>query len=131
MFRRLALIAILAASAGSLNAATTITVGNFGKTYCGSGANDNDVVIQTDGVTEFDTFQLVSSTGAVDVFVSVDGTNYVTSALSLADLGATTNDPVLVTSASRTYGFRGKYSAIRVLQNGATAANACLVAGKM
>lgn len=92
-----------------------------------SGTNDNDVVIQTDDVTAFNTFLLQSTGGAMDVFVSLDGTNYSTAALSLTDLGATTSDPVVVTAANRTYGFRGSFAAIRVLQNGAGAvANACL-----
>jgi hypothetical protein len=58
------------------------------------------------------------------VFVSLDGTNYSTAGLSLADLGSTSTDPVIVTAANRTYGFRGVYRLIRVLQNGASAVTA-------
>lgn len=88
----------------------------------GSAAADNATVIDfTDNVEAHDTFLLMSTQGAMDVFVSLDGTNYTTAALSLADLGATSTDPVIVTAANRLYGFRGKFRKIRVLQNGATA----------
>lgn len=99
----------------------------------GTGTDDNDIVIEFNDVVDgADTFLLMSTAGAMDVFVSLDGTNYSTAALSLTDMGATTSDPVLVTSANRVYGFRGKYKAIRVLQNGATAvANAVLRYGVM
>jgi hypothetical protein len=90
-----------------------------------TGENDNDVLIEfTSNVEAFDVFELMSTAGAMDVFVSLDGTNYTTAALSLADLGATSTDPVIVTAANRMYGFRGKYKKIKVLQNGATAVTA-------
>jgi hypothetical protein len=69
----------------------------------------------------YDTCELMSTAGAMDVVVSLDGTNFTTAALSLADLGAITSDPVVVTAANRLYGFRGKFAAIQVRQNGATA----------
>lgn len=99
----------------------------------GSGTNDNDVVIDaTDLMDGADTFFLMSTAGAMDVFVSLDGTNYTTAALSLTDMGATTTTPVVVTAANRMYGFRGKFKAVRVLQNGATAVeNAVLRYGVM
>ena len=99
----------------------------------GTGTIDNDVVITFDDVVDgADTFLLMSTAGAMDVFVSLDGTNYSTAALSLTDMGAITSDPVVVTAANRCYGFRGKFKAIRVLQNGATAvANAVLRYGTM
>lgn len=106
--------------------------GNLGyKT--GSGTNDNDVVITFDDVVEgADTFLLMSTAGAMDVFPSLDGTNFATAALSLEDLGATTSTPVIVTVANRIYRFRGKFKSIRVLQNGATGvANAVLRYGVM
>lgn len=93
----------------------------IGSNATGSGTNDNDVVIQFDSAEYFDAFMLTSTAGAMDVFVSLDGTNYTTAALSLADLGSVTTDPVLVTVAGRLYGFRGKFRNIRVLQNGVTA----------
>lgn len=98
----------------------------------GIGVSDNDVVVQTGDVLQYDTFMLQSTAGAVDVAVSMDGTNYSTAPLSLTDMGATSTNPVLLTVANRTYGFRGKFAKIQVSQNGATAATGvCLVCGKM
>ena len=99
----------------------------------GTGTSDNDVVIDFTGIPDdVDTFILMSTAGAMDVFVSLDGTNYSTAALSLTDMGATTADPVIVTVANRAYGFRGKFAAVRVLQNGSTGvANAVLRYGEM
>jgi hypothetical protein len=88
----------------------------------GSGASDNDLIFGTlVNMDTYDTFELMSTAGAMDVFVSIDGTNFTTAALSLTDLGATTSDPVVVTAANRLYGFRGKFAAIQVRQNGVTA----------
>lgn len=93
-----------------------------------AGVNDNDIVIETNDVSDLDTFELSSTAGAMDVFVSQDGTNFNTAARSVADLGAITTDPVIVTAAGRSYGFRGVFKKIRVRQNGVTAvANAVLV----
>lgn len=104
-------------------------IGNDAERYkSATGTNDNDVVIQSEDVSKWDTFQLMSTAGAMDVFVSLDGTNYATAAMSLQDMGATTSDPVVVTAANRLYGFRGKYAKVKVLQNGATGvADACLM----
>lgn len=106
---------------------------NYGRStrYSGTGTSDNDVLFTTEDVTQFSAFMLMSTTGAVDVQVSLDGTNFSTAALSLQDFGATTTDPVLVTAAGRVYGFAGKYRKIRVLQNGATAANASMMCWAM
>ncbi len=86
------------------------------------GTNDNDVLIQTGDISKYGSFFLMSTQGAMDVFVSIDGTNYTTAPLSLIDLGATTTAPVLVTVANRLYAFPAKVRYVRVLQNGATAA---------
>ena len=94
----------------------------------GVGAGDNEVVVQTGDVSAYDQFLLQSTQGAMDVLVSLDGTNYSTAPLSLIDMGATTSDPVIVTAANRTYAFFGTFAGVRVLQNGATAVqNAALV----
>lgn len=98
----------------------------------GEGTNDNDVVIQTGDVSAWDSFLLLSTAGAMDVLVSLDGTNYSTVALRLEDMGVAGSTPVLVTAAGQVYGFRGKFAAIRVLQNGATAVeNATLVCANL
>lgn len=96
----------------------------------GVGVNDNDQVFLTGDVSRFDTFMLLSTAGAMDVFVSLDGANFSTAPLSLQDFGGTSTAPVLVTAANRVYGFRGKFAAVRIDQNGATAvANATLMCG--
>jgi hypothetical protein len=107
-------------------------MGNALRYRDGLGASDNDVIVQTGDISAYDEFLLMHTTaGATDVFVSLDGTNYSTAALSLIDLGATTSDPVLVTVASRIYAFYGTYAAIRVLQNGAgVPANVCLICSR-
>lgn len=91
-------------------------------TKTGSGTNDGDIVIQLDNIESFDTYMLQSTAGSMEVFVSLDGTNYSTAPLSLLDLGANTAITLaLSTTANRTFAFRGKYKSIRVQQNGATA----------
>lgn len=104
------------------------TVADFGEyvAYSGVGVSDNDLLFTTGAMGKFDACMLMSTAGSVDVEVSIDGTNFSTSALSLQDFGASTNDPVLFTVANRVYGFVGKYSKIRVRQNGATAATASM-----
>lgn len=96
-------------------------------TVTGSGVDNNDLVLTLDDASPFTTFTLMSTAGAMDVLVSLDGTNFSTAPLSLTDLGAEDNVPVLVTVAGRVFGFRGPYRKITVYQNGATAvANAAL-----
>ena len=99
----------------------------------GSGTNDNDSIFgELDNMQAFDTFLLMSTAGAMDVFVSLDGTNFTTAPLSLVDMGATDTLPVVVTAANRLYGFRGKFKHIIVRQNGATAVeNAVIKYGVM
>lgn len=105
---------------------------SFSGLKTGTGTNDNDQVILLDDAEAFDTFHVMSTAGAMDVFVSLDGTNYITAPLSITDQGATTSSPVLVTAANRMYGFRGKYRKIKILQNGATAVvNGALRYGNM
>jgi hypothetical protein len=108
-------------------AAGTMTVSDLGNAvrYTNSSTADNDVLIQTNDVSRMDSFTLMSTAGAVDVYVTLDGTNYATAPLSLQDFGATTNDPVIETVAGRVYQFRGKFKAVRVLQKGATNPTAC------
>ena len=94
----------------------------FNREYLGNnGTNDEDVCIETTDVSRFNTFMLSNTAGAVKVLIN-DGQQWQTAPLSLADLGATDTNPVLLTAADRQYGFRGFYKAIRVLQEGAGAA---------
>lgn len=98
--------------------------------FTGTGVSDNDVLFTTGNVEKHSMFTLVSATGAVDVFVSVDGTNFTTAALAMEDAGSTAMTTyVVVTAALRVYKFEGKFRLIRVLQNGGTAATATLMCG--
>lgn len=95
----------------------------------GVGTNDNDEVFEIEANAEdYDTWLLGSTAGAMDVFVSLDGTNYLSTAITLVDLNSTApSATVAVTAANRTYGLKGRFKKIRVLQNGATGvANAAL-----
>jgi len=92
------------------------------RTYTGGlGVSDNDIVVQADDVSEYRKFDLTTTAGAADVYVSYDGTAYHTSALSMFDLGsASFATAVVVTAANRVYRFEGCFEKIRVLQAGAT-----------
>lgn len=93
----------------------------------GTGVNDNDLLLTVDETDGFSAFMLMSSAGAVDVEITLDGTNWSTAPLSLQDFGAASLNPVLVTVAGRVYGFVGKFRGVRIRQNGATGATATLV----
>jgi hypothetical protein len=100
------------------------------ETYKGSGTNTGDTLFTTANVHQHELFTLMSSAGAVDVWVTLDGVNFSTAALALEDQSATANSTyVLVTTAGHVYKFWGKYLQIRVKQNGATAATATLICG--
>lgn len=115
----------------ALTLAVADHMGNALRYKDGLGASDNDVIVQTGDVSQYDEFLLMTTAGAVDVMVSLDGTNYSTAALSLIDMGATTSDPVVVTAANRIYGFFGTFNLVRVLQNGATVAeDVCLICSR-
>ncbi len=99
-------------------------------TYTGSSNADNATVFEFLGnMQSYDTYQLGSTGGAMDVYGSGDGTNFLSAPIALIDLGSTTPSVAVVeTAANGNYGFRGRYKAIRVLQKGATAvANAYLI----
>lgn len=88
----------------------------------GVGTNDNDIVFDiTSNAELYDTWQLGSTAGVMDVFVSGDGTNYMSAAVALIDLGSTApSTAVVVTTAGGNFGLKGRWRAIRVRQNGAT-----------
>jgi hypothetical protein len=113
----------------ALAGCTTQVVGASGNftSYSGSCANGSEVLVTTGDISQYTAFTIVSSTGAVNVYVSLDGTNYTTAAVSLQDFGATTSDPVTVTAAARLYQFVGKFRKVKVVQNGATASAAILI----
>lgn len=96
--------------------------------YSGSCTDDNETVITTGDVSQYRECSLVSTAGAVDIVISLDGTTYTTAAGSMIDLGATDTAPVIVTAALRHYAFPlpGGVRRVRVIQNGATDAAAVL-----
>jgi hypothetical protein len=106
----------------------------------GVGVNAADLVVDTTtwgNVYGYDTFVVKTTAGAVDVFVSLNlnaTTNtceaFETAAHGMADLNAVDTEPVVVTAANRTYGFRGAFCGIRVYQNGATAATGVVLVAK-
>lgn len=89
----------------------------------GATTSDNEAVFEiTSNGDQYDTWQLGSSAGAMDVFVSGDGTNYLSAAVALVDLGSTTPaTAVIETTAGGHYGIRGRWPKIIVRQKGATA----------
>lgn len=98
--------------------------------YTGTGANANDVLFTTANVQHHESFTLMSTTGVVQVLASVDGINFATAPLALEDAGATANTTyVLLTVAARIYKFTGKFTRLRVTQNGAAASAASLICG--
>src|SRR6185369_12155510 len=98
--------------------------------FTGTGTNANDVLFTTPSVEQHSLFTLMSTAGAVQVLVSLDGTNFSTAPLSMVDAGSTSfTTAVIVTAAARVYQFEGKIRVIRVTQNGATASAATLLCG--
>lgn len=96
-----------------------------------AGVNDNDIVIELDDVQRFNEFALMSSAGAMDVDVSLDGTNFAAAIALENKHSATPGTRVVVTAADLLYYFEGNFKAVRVRQAGAGAvADAILVCGQ-
>jgi hypothetical protein len=89
----------------------------------GATTSDNDTVFEiASNGEQFDTWQLGSSAGVMDVFVAGDGTNYFATPVALIDLGsATPSVAVVETTAGGNYGIRGRWPKLIVRQKGATA----------
>lgn len=89
---------------------------------CAAGTNDNDIIISvTDDALHYDTWILGSTAGAMDVEVALVGTTYLATQVALLDMTSTTPSTMVVeTSAGKAAAFRGKFTAIRVRQKGAT-----------
>lgn len=95
--------------------------------FTGACTEDDEILIQTNDISRYSECSLMSTTGAVDVMVSLDGTTYTTTTLSLIDFGASDTAPVKVTAALRMYAFPiVAFRIIRVMENGATDAAAHL-----
>ena len=124
----LAFVALLSPS-DALATCTTQSTNNYGThiEYAGSCTEDNEVLITTGDVSRYTECAVISTTGAVDIYVSIDGSNYTTDAVALVDLGAADTTPVLVTAALRYFAFPlVAVKRIKVLENGATDAAATL-----
>lgn len=94
-----------------------------------AGVNDLDVVIQFDQASRYRNFTIQSVAGALEVFVSLDGTTF-SPVIFLRDFHTAT-DTVLVntTIATEVYSFAGNFKSIRVGQQGATAATGAVLIG--
>ncbi len=94
----------------------------------GTGVNDNDILFTQSNLTPYSIHVIHSTAGTVDVEVTVDGTNWTDSATNpvvLEDAHATAHSTYVATITVGKIGIlRGKFSGVRVKQNGATAATA-------
>ena len=90
---------------------------------------DNAVVFSLAGnAQEYDTYQIGSTTGAMDVFGSGDGVTFQATPIALVDLTATAPGTLVIeTTAAKHYTFRGRYKAIVIQQKGATAVTGAYV----
>jgi hypothetical protein len=81
------------------------------------------------GICEnYDTFCFASVAGVMEVEVSGDGTTFLATKIALIDLTSTTpSTAVVVTTAGKSFGFSGKYRAVRLLQNGGTAVTGAFI----
>lgn len=92
-----------------------------------TGVNDNDVLLEMTSAThsalsQCDSWELGSTAGSIDVYVSGDGTNYLSSPIALTDLNSLEpSTTVVTTTAGIHYGFRKHAKKIKFLQVGATA----------
>lgn len=99
-----------------------------------TGVNTGDTLTTVStGLDGVNTFQLGSTAGSMNVFVSGDGVNYQTAAIALIDLGSTApSTAVTATTAGGNYGFRGQFKGVKVKQTGATGvANGYLLMSRM
>lgn len=86
---------------------------------CVATAADNATVVElfSADTLNYDTWILGSTGGAMDVYVSIDGTNYLATPVSLLDMTSTTPSTMVVkTTAGGAFAFRGKFKKIKVLQ---------------
>jgi len=90
-------------------------------TYENSCTENDEEIIVTGDLSVYDVCSIVSTTGAVDLLVSLDGeVTYTTVAMSFLDKGAVDTVPVNVTAAGTLYAFPVVFTHLKVLQNGAT-----------
>ncbi len=92
-----------------------------------AGILDNDIVIELDDVQRFNSFTFQSAAGAMSVDVSLDGSNFnlIIAFTDLHSLAPATT--VIATVADLVYQFEGNFKAIRIRQEGATAATGSIL----
>lgn len=96
-----------------------------------AGVADNQVVAEIENAERYNEFTLMSSAGAMDVDVSLDGVNFA-AAIALEDLHSTTPATrVVVTAADKVYRFQGTYKTIRVRQAVTNIDDAILYCGQL
>lgn len=97
----------------------------------GAAAADDAIVIElTSNAEQFDTWQLGSSAGAIDVYGSLDGTNYQSAPIALVDQGSVAPGTTVVeTTAGGNYLFKGRWKKIKLLQKGVTAVVGAVLEG--
>jgi len=89
---------------------------------------DNGVTYTSGDVSRFNYHAVEAITVAQDVYVSLDGTNFIATPVYLDDMNQASKDVVFNAIPAGEFGvIRGKFKAIKVLQAGAGAASSCRV----
>ncbi len=92
-----------------------------------AGVSDNDIVIELNDVQRFNSFTFQSAAGAMSLDVSIDGSNFNLN-LAFTDLHSLAPATrVIATVADLLYQFEGNIKAIRIRQEGATAATGSIL----
>ncbi len=96
---------------------------------CVDTAVNNATVCEVfDDALHYDTWVLGSSAGLIDVYVSLDGTNYQSAPVALLDMGSTTPSTMVVkTAAGGIFAFRGKFRKVKLLQETTNVVGAALI----
>jgi hypothetical protein len=121
---------LLPDSASATCGTQNVQVNDNAISYRNSCTDAGEILIQTEDALNMDACTLMSTTGVVNVFATLEsGANpiYSTAPLSLTDGGAVDTSPVLVTVALRIYYFTAKFRGIQVKQSGATDAQVTLI----
>ena len=97
------------------------------------GVADNTVLYQSGDISNYNYHIIENETAiSIDVFVSVDGTNYSTAAVALLlidDVGVTGPTPTIALANDKVGIIRGKFKGMRVQQNAAGTPAAGLMRG--
>lgn len=109
-------------------AADPVQIGKV-TSWSGTGTGDGTTVVEAttaQGIAHTANCQLYTTTGAVVVYLSLDGSTYATAAYSMQDFGATDGLGATVTTALRIYGFVHGAASIKLVQSGGTTATAVM-----